>query len=137
MIRAKLDDVVKVHYTGKFEDGEVFDKSADDSPFEFKIGEGQVIFGFEEGILGMQVNDKKTIEVEAADAYGEVKKELIMNLPIDRIPAGIDPKPGLKLISKAKDGSDISLIVTSLNDDSVTVDANHPLAGEDLTFDIH
>ena len=133
---AKTNDKVKVHYTGKLNSGEVFDSSEGRQPIEFTLGSGQVIPGFDKGIEGMTVGNEKLIEIPCAEAYGEVREELIQAIPREQLPSDIEPEKGMSLTSKTPDGHEISLIVTEVADDSITVDANHPLAGQDLTFDV-
>lgn len=133
---AKANDKVKVHYKGTLSNGDVFDSSEGREPLEFTLGTGQVIPGFDNGITGMAVEESKTINIPAADAYGEVRKELIQEVPKSHIPAEIKPEVGLQLMSNTPDGQQIPLVVTEVKDDSIVVDANHPLAGKDLTFEV-
>lgn len=136
MKKAALDDTVKIHYTGKLSDGSVFDTSDGRDPLSFTLGSGQVIPGFDKGVVGMQVDEEKTIEIKAIDAYGDIRDELIHELPKSTVPSSIDPKVGMNLVSKTKDGKEIPLVVTKISDETITVDANHPLAGKDLTFKV-
>ncbi len=133
---AEINNKVRVHYKGTLSNGEVFDSSEGREPLEFTIGTGQVIPGFEKGVEGMKVNESKTIQIPASEAYGEVRQELIQEVPNHMLPDEIKPEVGLKLVSNTKDGQKIPLVVTELKDDSFMVDANHPLAGEDLTFEV-
>ncbi len=136
MSKVKENDTVRVHYTGKLADGQVFDSSVDREPIEFTLGEGQIIPGFEKGLMDMAVNEKKTIEIPMAEAYGPHSDELIQEVPKQELPEEVKPEVGMKLMSKLPDGREIPLTVTDVKDESITVDANHPLAGKDLTFDL-
>ncbi len=136
LMTAKANDKVKVHYKGTLKTGEVFDSSEGRDPLEFTLGTGQVIPGFDNGIQGMAVNESKTIDIPADKAYGDVKKELIQEVPKSHLPEEIKPEVGMQLMSNTPDGQQIPLIVTEVKDESITVDANHPLAGKDLTFEV-
>ena len=136
MSQVKANDTVKVHYTGKLTDGQVFDSSLEREPLEFTLGQGMLIPGFENGILDMAVNEKKTLEIPAAEAYGDVKPELVQEVLKSELPAEIEPKVGMGLVSKTPDGREIPLVVSEIKDNSIMVDANHPLAGKDLVFDV-
>ncbi|MGB9181282.1 MAG: peptidylprolyl isomerase [Pyrinomonadaceae bacterium] len=134
--QAKKGDTVRVHYTGRFEDGQVFDSSDGGDPLEFQIGAGQVIEGFDEGVREMSVGGKKTITIEADKAYGQRNDALIQTIPRASIELEEDPQPGMQLTMQLPDGNQIPIIVTDVTPDSITLDANHPLAGQNLTFDI-
>lgn len=137
MSQVKANDTVRVHYTGKLEGGEVFDSSVDrGEPLEFTMGQGQLIPGFEEGLIDMKVNEKKTLNIPAEKAYGDRREELIQEVPKSQLPAEIKPEKGMSLMSKTPDGREMPLVVAEVKDDSIIVDANHPLAGKDLIFDI-
>ncbi|MDG3581957.1 MULTISPECIES: FKBP-type peptidyl-prolyl cis-trans isomerase [Galbibacter] len=136
MSQVKENDTVKVHYTGKLEDGQVFDSSLEREPLEFTLGQGQLIPGFENGILNMSVNEKKTINIPSAEAYGDIREELFQEIPKAELPENIEPKKGMGLVSRTPDGREIQLVVADVKDASIVVDANHPLAGKDLTFEI-
>ena len=137
MSQVKQNDAVKVHYTGKLEDGQVFDSSVErGEPIEFTLGQGQLIPGFEDGLIGMEVNEKKTINIPKEEAYGEPKPELIQEVQKDQLPEELKPEVGMPLVSKAPDGREINLVVTEVKDETIVVDANHPLAGKDLIFDL-
>lgn len=136
MQKVETGNTVKVHYTGKLEDGQVFDTSADREPLEFQIGKGQMIPGFEVGIMGMELKEKKTISIPSEQAYGPIKDELFFDIKKEQLPEGLEPKVGMELVSKHQDGSEAIVKVSELKDDLVTIDANHPLAGKDLVFDI-
>jgi len=128
MGKAKNGDKVKVHYTGKFEDGKVFDSSIEREPLEFTIGKGQVIQGFEEAVEGMNPGESKSAEISAEKAYGPHRKEMVTAVKRNRFPADIQ-------LHQA-DGKTIRVTVTNVSESEVTLDANHPLAGKNLTFDI-
>ena len=136
MSTVKQNDRVKVHYTGKLASGEVFDSSANREPLEFQMGQGQLIPGFEKGILDMKVSDKKTIVIPSEEAYGESRPELIQEVPNDKLPQDIKPEVGMGLVSTTPDGQEIQLVVTEVKDESIVVDGNHPLAGQELTFEV-
>jgi FKBP-type peptidyl-prolyl cis-trans isomerase 2 len=136
MAQAKQGDSVKVEYTGKLKDGSVFDTSANREPLEFTIGGGQIIPDFEEAVVGMNPGDSKTIEVPAVRAYGLHHGDMAIEVDKAQFPEDIKPTIGDQLQISQPDGRAAVVTVTEITDDSVTLDANHPLAGEDLTFDI-
>jgi peptidylprolyl isomerase len=136
MTQAKSGDTVRVHYTGTLDDGTVFDSSYDREPLEFTLGEGQVIRGFEEAILGMEPGETKTARIAAGDAYGQPDGGLVTTFPKDQFPDGIEPKIGQMLQIQQSDGRIMIVRVTGIDEGSVTLDANHPLAGRDLTFEV-
>lgn len=132
----KVNDTVKVHYTGTLKNGEVFDSSKGKEPLEFTIGAGQIIPGFENGIMGMKVDESKTINIAAEEAYGERRDELVQEVAKTQLPAEINPEVGMQLMSQGPDGQQIPLVVMEVKETSITVDANHPLAGKDLIFEV-
>ncbi len=136
MSQAKQNDKVKVHYTGTLDDGTVFDSSRDRDPFEFTIGAGQVIPGFETGLVGMAIGDTKTVKIEPEDAYGKVREDLILEINKSEIPADIEPQVGQQLQINQSDGKVIPVTISNVTDDKITLDANHPLAGKALSFEI-
>jgi len=136
MSQVKANDKVKVHYTGKLADGQVFDSSLEREPMEFQMGQGQLIPGFENGILDMKVNEKKTVVIPSNEAYGEIRDELIQEVPNDRLPPEIKPEVGMGLVSTTPEGQEIQLVVKEVKDAAIVVDGNHPLAGQELTFEI-
>ena len=136
MSQVKMNDTIKVHYTGKLADGQVFDSSENREPLEFTVGSGMLIPGFENGVVDMKVSEKKTIEIPMAEAYGPVNDELFQEVEKAQLPPDIKPEVGLGLMSKAPDGSEMPLTISEVREESIIVDANHPLAGKDLTFDI-
>lgn len=134
MAVAKTGDRVQVHYVGTLSDGSEFDRSQPESPIAFTIGGGEVIPGFEQAIVGMEVGDTRSVTIESADAYGDRKDDLIHQVPREQIPAEIDLNVGMRLQATGGNGETIVMTVTEVDAASVTVDQNHPLAGEDLTF---
>jgi peptidylprolyl isomerase len=136
MSKAKDGDKVKVHYTGKFEDGEVFDSSVDRDPLEFTLGQGQVIPGFENGIKGMEIGEKKSITVAPQEGYGERHDQNIIEVKKSVFPADIEPEVGRQLQVQSPDGNRMNVVITDVKDETVTLDANHPLAGKTLVFDV-
>lgn len=127
---------VTVHYSGTFEDGTVFDSSAGREPLAFTVGEGAVIAGFENGVLGMAVGEKKVVVIPASEAYGEHNSELVTDVDRKRFPENIELELGQQLQVQLDNGHQAIVMVVDINDTSVTLDANHPLAGRELTFDI-
>lgn len=136
MSQAKSGDTVRIHYTGTLDDGTRFDSSAGRDPLEFVLGQGQVIIGFDKAVDGMDVGDKKSVRIEADDAYGQHQGELVQEVPRGALPDEVTPEKGMALQSKSPEGQITDLVVTAVTDESITVDANHPLAGEALSFDI-
>jgi peptidylprolyl isomerase len=136
MIQAKSGDTVKIHYTGKFDDGTEFATSINDVPLQFTIGEGQVIPGLELAVMGMSPGEAKTAEILAEQAYGRYQKNKVVEVNRDRFPPHLDLQVGTVLRMRKVGGEKISRIVTTLSETRVMLDANHPLAGEDLTFDL-
>lgn len=134
--KAKEGDLVKVHYTGKLKDESVFDSSQDGEPLEVTLGSGQVIPGFERAVIGMSVGDSKTFEIVATEAYGSYREELVVEIDKERIPEDLTVEVGQQLVLRQAEGPPIRVMVTDMSDQSVTLDANHPLAGEDLTFEV-
>lgn len=136
MAQAKAGDTVKVHYTGKLEDGTVFDSSSDRDPLQFTIGDGMIIPGFEKAVVGMSPGDAKTEIIPTDQAYGPHLEEMVVVIDRQQMPAEIEPEVGQQLQIQQPTGQVIPVIITDVSDATVTLDANHPLAGEDLTFDI-
>jgi len=136
MEEVKHGDKIKVHYHGKLNNGDTFDSSEGREPLEFTVGEGQVIKGFDEGVKGMKVGDKKTIEIPVGDAYGEKNKEMLIEFPMSQFPPDMKPEQGMQLMMNNGAGQSFPVVVAEVKDDSVILDANHPLAGQDLTFDL-
>ncbi len=136
MTDAKKGDTVKVHYTGKLDDGSVFDTSREGEPLEFIIGEGHVIPGFEDAVVGMSQGEKKTVRIESKEAYGPHYDEGIIVVDRANFPDDLKPKLGDVLQIPQQDGDPLIVTITEITDTKITLDANHPLAGKDLTFDI-
>lgn len=136
MAQAKQGDSVKIHYTGRLDDGTVFDSSQDRDPLEFTVGAGMVIPGFDAAVAGMAVGDEKTAEIPADEAYGPRRDDLLISVPADRLPDDLEPQVGQQLQMQAGDGRTFVAAVTEVDDEAVVLDANHPLAGKDLVFDI-
>lgn len=136
MAQAQNGDKVKVHYHGKLRSGETFDTSEGRTPLEFTLGEGQVIKGFDEGVKGMSVGEKKTVEIPVQDAYGEKSQEMIIEFPKSQFPPEMQPEVGQQLMMNNGAGQQFPVTITEVKDETVMLDANHPLAGQDLIFDI-
>ncbi|MCK4650681.1 peptidylprolyl isomerase [Candidatus Babeliales bacterium] len=136
MKQAKSGDMVKVHYTGKLDNGTIFDSSEKREPLQFKIGEEKVIPGFEKAVIGMSIEESKTIKLMPEESYGPHRKELIVIVPKKNIPGDINLQIGQQLQIKQENGHPLIVIVIEITEDNVTLDANHPLAGKDLTFEI-
>jgi FKBP-type peptidyl-prolyl cis-trans isomerase 2 len=136
MALAKAGDTVQVHYTGKLEDGTVFDSSVGGEPIEFVLGEHHVIPGFEDGVTGMEVGETKTILIPSEQAYGPRLEEMVLIIPREQVPPHITLELGEMLELSQPSGETIAVQITALTDTIVTLDGNHPLAGADLTFDL-
>ena len=136
MSQVKENDTVKVHYTGKLSNGQTFDSSLEREPLEVTLGQGMLIPGFEKAVIDMKVNDKKTVVIAKEEAYGEIQKELFHEVKKEQLPQDMAPEVGMGLASKNPDGSENQFRVAAVNDDHIIVDGNHPLAGQDLTFDL-
>ena len=132
----KDGDTVRVHYTGTLDDGTVFDSSVDREPLEFTVGAGEMISGFEEAIIGMQVGQSKTVKIPAENAYGARDENLVFIIQREELPQDLDPEVGQRLQMLQTDGPTILVTVTDVFERWIAVDANHPLAGKDLTFEI-
>lgn len=136
MPQAKQGDTVKVHYTGKLDDGTVFDSSQEREPLEFTIGTGTIIPGFEQAVIGMSPGESKTEVIPTDRAYGPYLEEMVLQVERQQLPTDMDPEVGQQLQLQHPTGEVIPVIITDVSSSTVTLDANHPLAGEDLTFDI-
>ena len=136
MSQAKDGNSVKVHYTGTLGDGTVFDSSVGGEPLEFVLGEGSVIPGFEEAVRGMTPGETRTTTIAAEDAYGPHEPDAVFDVPRAQLPADVDPQVGQQLGLQHPSGQMIPAVISGVSDAAVTIDANHPLAGEDLTFEI-
>jgi len=137
MVQAKSGDSVKVNYTGTFEDGTVFDTSTGQDALEFTIGQGEVIPSFEQTVIGMQPGETRKVEIKADDAYGPYRDEYVFDIERSMFPPDLDPQIGQKLAIRRGEGHSLPMQVVSASEDKVTLDANHPLAGKNLIFDIH
>ncbi len=136
MAQAKQGDTVNVHYTGKLEDGTVFDSSRSRHPLQFTIGKGQVISGFEQAVIGMNTGDSKTARIAVDQAYGPRQNDRIVTVERTQLPPGLNPLVGQRLELTQTDDQRILVTVSAMTDTTLTLDANHPLAGKDLFFDI-
>ena len=133
---AKAGDTVKVHYTGTLVDGSQFDSSVGSDPLQFTIGAGQVIVGFDEGVTGMKVGEKKTVTIPAANAYGEYRSDLVFDIDKSQLNSTVPPAVGMQLTMTQQDGSKFNVTIKAVNETTLTLDANHELAGKDLTFEL-
>jgi peptidylprolyl isomerase len=136
MQQAKVGDRVKVHYTGFLEDGTLFDSSTDREPLTFTIGERELIPGFEDAVVGMNVGETKTITIPPHEAFGDYRQELVLVIQRSQIPSHIDPRLGMMLEVQSPEGTVANVTITEMNDETITLDGNHPLAGKTLTFKI-
>lgn len=136
MAAAKSGDKVRVHYTGRLDDGTVFDSSREREPLEFTLGAGEVIDGFDQAVEGMEIGEEREARVEAGDAYGQRRDDLLVDLPKEQVPEGLDVAPGMRLELRQPDGQAVPVTVAEVGAESVTLDANHPLAGQDLNFEL-
>ena len=136
MAKAKAGDQVKVHYTGRLGDGTVFDSSTGREPLAFEVGAGMMIKGFDAAVDGMEVGEKVTAEILAAEAYGEANPDLIMDVPKTNLPADMTPEVGQQLLMSQPNGQQFPVKVAEVHEEKVVIDANHELAGKDLIFDI-
>jgi len=135
-MRAKSGDTVRVHYTGKLQDGTVFDSSVTREPFQFTIGAGQVIPGFDRAVTGMEPGQKKSAEIAPEDAYGPHHHEMVVVVPRDQLPEDLTPRVGLHLSVAKDDGGQFGVRITDVSPTTVTLDANHELAGKPLIFEL-
>jgi peptidylprolyl isomerase len=136
MSQAKNGDTVKIHYTGTLDDGTEFDSSAGRDPLEFQLGGGQVIPGFDNAVEGMTIGDNKSVRIEPDEAYGQRHEQLVQDVQRSALPDDLTPEVGMALQSQSPDGRVMMLTITGVSDDTITVDGNHPLAGQALSFDI-
>lgn len=136
MSAAKSGDTVHIHYTGKLEDGTQFDSSEGRDPLEFALGGGQVIPGFDSAVEGMAVGDKKSVTIQPEEAYGPRHDQLIQDVPRNQLPDDMTPAIGMELQAQNETGEVMRFSVTAVDEASITVDGNHPLAGKALNFDI-
>jgi len=136
MQKVKSGDKIKVHYHGRLTNGETFDKSEGREPLEFEVGSGMVIKGFDDGVTGMAVGDKKTINIPFLEAYGPRNPEMVIEMPKDRFPKDMEVEVGMPLSMSDGQGQQFQVVVAEVKEEIVILDANHPLAGEDLIFDL-
>lgn len=136
MAEAQKGDTVHIHYTGRLKDGTVFDTSENRDPLGFVLGEGTVIPGFEAAVEGMAEGEEKTATIEAEEAYGPRREELLLEVEREKMPADLEPEVGQPLQMETADGQSVQVTIVKVEDEQVVLDANHPLAGRDLTFDI-
>jgi len=136
MQQVKAGDTVKVHYHGRLTDGTTFDSSEGREPLEFKVGSGQVIKGFDDGVTGMEVGQKKTINIPVEEAYGPKNEEMVVNFPRANFPEDLNPEVGMQLNMTNGSGQVIPVVIVEVGEEEVILDANHPLAGQDLVFDL-
>ncbi|MCB0262139.1 MAG: peptidylprolyl isomerase [Calditrichaeota bacterium] len=136
MATAKTGDTVRVHYTGKLIDGSIFDSSVNSEPMEFTIGDGRLIAGFDNAVNGMSIGQTKTINIPSDEAYGPRYDELVQIVDRSDLPEDMEPAIGQRLEAVQENGNVINVIVSQVEADKITIDANHPLAGEDLVFDL-
>jgi len=136
MTQAKPGDTLHVHYTGKLDDGTVFDSSEGRDPLAFELGAGQIIPGLDAGVAGMEVGEKRSVRVEPAEAYGEHEPERVQAVDRAGVPDNIPTDPGTQLQVQTQDGQTLNVTVVEADDQQVVLDANHPLAGKALNFDV-
>jgi len=136
MAKAKQGDTVSVHYTGKLEDGRVFDSSLKREPLQFTLGEGKIIPGFEVAVAGMSAGEKKTITLPPEEAYGPRREEMVVEMGRDKMPDGVEPQVGQHLQLMNAAGQALVALIVDVRDDVVVLDGNHPLAGKALIFEI-
>ena len=129
-------DTVSLEYTGTFSDGQVFDTSQGREPLRFKVGSGQVIPGFDHAVEGMKLHQEKTFTIASADAYGPVRNEMFLQIPRNKLPAEQEPKVGMSLGLQGPNGERLPAKIAKVESETITIDANHPLAGKDLTFKV-
>jgi len=136
MGKVEKGNTVRVHYTGKFENGEIFDTSVNRTPLEFIVGNGQVIKGFDEAVIGMKIGEKKTVNIPFEEAYGPHMDELVFTFEKQSLPENLNPEIGQKLQLVTGDGKRVNVTIIAVSETDITLDANHPLAGKNLVFEI-
>lgn len=136
MAQVKSGDTVRVHYHGKLTNGTTFDSSEGREPLEFTVGSGQVIKGFDEAMIDMNIGDKKTVNIPVDNAYGQRSDDMMMEYPLSEFPPEMKPEIGMELHMSDNMGNVFPVVITEVKTESVVLDANHPLAGEDLVFEI-
>lgn len=133
---ASKGDAVKVHYTGKLQDGTVFDSSANREPLQFTLGDGNMIKGFDAAVQGMEIGQEKSVTIPSNEAYGDKRDDMMLDIPLAQVPPHIKPEIGMELSLQNQQGQPVPVKVVGVDEEKVTLDANHPLAGQDLIFDI-
>lgn len=133
---ASKGNSVKVHYTGKLTDGTVFDSSENREPLQFTLGDGNMIKGFDAAVYGMAIGEDKSITIPSVEAYGEKRDDMLVDIPLTEVPEHIKPEVGMELSLQGQNGQPMPVKVVNLDSEKITLDANHPLAGQDLIFDI-
>ena len=136
MSKVKNGDRVKIHYTGKLKDGEIFDTSREQQPLEFVVGNREMMPGLETRLIGMEAGDNKSIEVPPEEAYGPRQEELVIEVKKSELPDHIEPSLGLRLQMQVAEGNHVELAIIEIKEETITLDANHPLAGHTLFFDL-
>lgn len=136
MAQTKVGDRVKVNYTGSLEDGTTFDSTSEEEPFEFTLGQGKVIPGFEDAVIGMEEGETKTVSIPAENAYGPHREGNVIVVEKSQFPSNINPQVGMMLQLRLDEGKTTNAFITEVADETVTLDGNHPLAGKDLVFEI-
>ena len=136
MESVKRGDTVKVHYHGKLTDGTTFDSSEGREPLSFTAGSGQVIMGFDNAVIGMAPGDKKTVNIPVMEAYGERQENMVLTFPVSEFPDDKTPEVGMEMQMSDNEGNIFAVVITEINGDMMKLDANHPLAGMDLVFDL-
>lgn len=135
-VKAQNGDTVKVHYTGRLKEGEVFDSSEGREPLEFVLGAGHVIEGFDTAIVGMEESDKKTVDIPVEQAYGQRNEDYVLRVGRDKLPPDLEPVNGMPLSMPMPDGTAVNVVISDFNENEIELDANPPLAGKDLIFDL-
>lgn len=136
MQQVKSGDTIKVHYHGRLESGETFDSSEGREPLQFEVGAGHVIRGFDDGVTGMTIGEKKTIHIPVDQAYGHRQEEMVIPFPLNQFPPDLQPQVGMPLTMTTAQGHPVQVVIVEVGDENVLLDANHPLAGKDLIFDL-
>lgn len=136
MEQAKSGDTVKIHYSGTLSDGTTFDSSKGREPLAFALGAGQVIPGFDRAVEGMAVGESKSVTIPAEEAYGPHQEQLVQDVPNSVLPEGLEPEVGMQLQGTSGAGQTMQFVVTDVKEDTITLDGNHPLAGQALNFEI-
>lgn len=136
MSQIKEGDKVKVHYTGTLDDGSVFDSSRERQPLEFQVGTGQLIPGFEKAVLDLSPGESTTVNIPSSEAYGDKREDMVVDVEREKLPQDIQPEVGLQLQLQQPSGQPMPVVISSVTESHITLDANHPLAGRDLTFEI-